>query len=160
MELPDGGSRTLEKLPFPLQFSLPEGAEGSSCLSHLSNKDLLQGHSAFFLPWQPGCLGLRAKGSLARPRQGTAFHPGFLAVPRLTPGTGRTVPAPQVTSILPHPALSTASLQLLQPPEQGDSWCGWRGRQGMDQAGGMPWREGCQQERTSNIPPCWKCSLA
>lgn len=26
------------------------------------------------------------------------------------------------------------------------------------QAGGLPWRKGCQEE-TLHIPPCWKCSL-
>lgn len=141
--------------------SLQEGAKGSSCLSHLSNKDLLQGHSAFFLPWQPGCLGLHAKGSLARPRQGTGFHPGFLGCSKADPRHWQDCPSS--TSHL-HPPTSCPfhSLPAATAAPSTGGFLVRRGGEGRGwiRAGGMPWRKGCQQERTSNIPPCWKCSLA
>lgn len=153
----------MKKLPFPLQFSLREGAEGSSCLSPHPCTQIFP--RRIYPKATQGSWGSmpKAQSSLACPRQGTGFHPGFPCHSKADPGTGRTPAA----HLHPPPSLpsSTASLQLLQPPGRGDFmvWLGGEGRglsRAVGRAGGLPRSKGCQQERSSHIPPCWKCSLA
>ena len=153
-------------------------------------KDPAQPCSAFLwarlLLWGPGLLGVQdsmpdLQCSLAGwlpQAAGRHWLSSQLLVPskvfvltRALAGLPQLRESPAGCDLCPPPSFpsSTASLQFLQPPGLGD-FVGWhhdlsksatrRGREGIKQEHGAGWRKGCQHDRTSHIPPCWKCSPA